>query len=84
MDKLKNFHWHLSGSHFRDYHLLFDEQADQVLASIDLMAERVRRVGGITEASQKAPFFRYGDEWLFLLERGTGPRRRVRSTKIPS
>jgi starvation-inducible DNA-binding protein len=46
--KLKNFHWHLSGSHFRDFHLLFDEQADQVLASIDLMAERVRRVGGTT------------------------------------
>lgn len=46
--KLKNFHWHLSGSHFRDYHLLFDEQADQVLGSIDLMAERVRRVGGTT------------------------------------
>jgi len=46
--KLKNFHWHLSGSHFRDYHMLFDEQADQVFASIDLMAERVRRVGGTT------------------------------------
>jgi len=46
--KLKNFHWHLSGSHFRDFHLLFDEQADQVLASIDLMAERVRRVGDTT------------------------------------
>lgn len=46
--KLKNFHWHLSGSHFRDYHVLFDEQADQVFASIDLMAERVRRVGGTT------------------------------------
>jgi starvation-inducible DNA-binding protein len=46
--KLKNFHWHLSGSHFRDFHLLFDEQADQVLASTDLMAERVRRIGGIT------------------------------------
>ncbi len=46
--KFKNFHWHLSGSHFREYHLLFDEQADQVFASIDLMAERVRRVGGTT------------------------------------
>src|SRR5690242_15174443 len=46
--KLKNFHWHLSGSHFRDFHLLFDEQADQVLASTDLMAERIRRVGGTT------------------------------------
>lgn len=51
--KLKNFHWHLSGSHFRDYHLLFDEQADQVLSSIDLMAERVRRVGGTTLRSIK-------------------------------
>ena len=48
MDKLKNFHWHLSGSHFRDFHLLFDEQADQVLASTDLMAERVHCIGGIT------------------------------------
>src|SRR5579859_3127758 len=46
--KYKNFHWHLSGSHFRDYHLLFDEQADQIFASIDLMAERVRRIGGTT------------------------------------
>jgi len=51
--KLKNFHWHLSGSHFRDYHQLFDKQADQVLASIDLMAERVRRVGGTTLRSIK-------------------------------
>ncbi|HWS84903.1 MAG TPA: DNA starvation/stationary phase protection protein [Ktedonobacteraceae bacterium] len=51
--KLKNFHWHLSGSHFRDFHLLFDEQADRVLASIDLMAERVRRVGGTTIRSIK-------------------------------
>jgi starvation-inducible DNA-binding protein len=46
--KTKNFHWHLSGSHFRDYHLLFDEQADQIFDSIDLLAERVRRVGGTT------------------------------------
>jgi starvation-inducible DNA-binding protein len=46
--KTKNFHWHLSGSHFRDYHLLFDEQADAIFASIDIMAERVRRVGGTT------------------------------------
>src|SRR5690348_9284886 len=49
--KLKNFHWHLSGRHFRDYHLLFDEQAEKVLASIDLMAERVRRIGGTTVRS---------------------------------
>ena len=46
--KTKNFHWHLSGSHFRDYHLLFDEQADAIFDSIDIMAERVRRVGGTT------------------------------------
>jgi starvation-inducible DNA-binding protein len=46
--KTKNFHWHLSGSHFRDYHLLFDEQAEGIFASIDVMAERVRRIGGTT------------------------------------
>jgi starvation-inducible DNA-binding protein len=46
--KTKNFHWHVSGSHFRDYHLLFDEQADQVFAMIDTLAERVRKLGGIT------------------------------------
>src|ERR687885_2529088 len=46
--KTKNFHWHLSGSHFRDYHLLFDEQAEAIFASIDVLAERVRRVGGTT------------------------------------
>jgi starvation-inducible DNA-binding protein len=46
--KTKNFHWHLAGSHFRDYHLLFDEQADAIFESIDLLAERVRRIGGTT------------------------------------
>ncbi|GCE13066.1 Dps family protein [Tengunoibacter tsumagoiensis] len=46
--KTKNFHWHLEGSHFRDYHLLFDEHAAALLASIDTMAERVRRIGGTT------------------------------------
>jgi starvation-inducible DNA-binding protein len=46
--KTKNFHWHLAGSHFRDYHLLFDEHADQIFATIDILAERVRRVGGTT------------------------------------
>ncbi|BCL78238.1 DNA starvation/stationary phase protection protein [Ktedonobacteria bacterium brp13] len=46
--KTKNFHWHLSGSHFRDYHLLFDEQADQIFGDTDTLAERVRRVGGTT------------------------------------
>jgi starvation-inducible DNA-binding protein len=43
--KTKNFHWHMSGPHFRDYHLLLDEQADQVFATIDPMAERVRKLG---------------------------------------
>jgi starvation-inducible DNA-binding protein len=46
--KTKNFHWHLAGSHFRDYHLLFDEHAEQIFDSIDTLAERVRRVGGTT------------------------------------
>lgn len=46
--KTKNFHWHLSGSHFREYHLLFDEHADAIFASIDTLAERVRRIGGTT------------------------------------
>lgn len=46
--KTKNFHWHVSGPHFRDYHLLMDEQATQILASTDLIAERVRKVGGNT------------------------------------
>jgi starvation-inducible DNA-binding protein len=46
--KTKNFHWHLYGPHFRDYHLLFDEQAGAILESIDVMAERVRKVGGST------------------------------------
>ncbi len=46
--KTKNFHWHLAGSHFRDYHLLFDEHADQIFAAVDILAERVRRVGGTT------------------------------------
>ncbi|HEY1381956.1 MAG TPA: DNA starvation/stationary phase protection protein [Gemmataceae bacterium] len=46
--KTKNFHWHLSGPHFRDYHLLFDEQADQIFAMTDPIAERVRKIGGST------------------------------------
>src|SRR6516225_542150 len=46
--KTKNFHWHLSGPHFRDYHLLFDEQADQLFAMTDPIAERVRKIGGLT------------------------------------
>ncbi|MEO8044579.1 MAG: DNA starvation/stationary phase protection protein [Spartobacteria bacterium] len=46
--KTKNFHWHMSGPHFRDYHLLLDEQADQIFAMTDPMAERVRKIGGVT------------------------------------
>lgn len=46
--KSKNFHWHVSGSHFRDYHLLFDEQAEQIFAMIDPLAERARKLGGAT------------------------------------
>ncbi len=46
--KTKNFHWHLASSHFRDYHLLFDNHADGILESVDILAERVRRVGGTT------------------------------------
>ena len=46
--KTKNFHWHMSGRHFRDYHLLLDEQADQIFATIDPLAERVRKIGGNT------------------------------------
>lgn len=46
--KTKNFHWHVTGPHFRDYHLLFDEQASQLFAMIDVLAERVRKLGGIT------------------------------------
>src|SRR6201994_1186944 len=43
--KTKNFHWHVSGPHFRDYHLLFDDQAAEIFASIDDLAERVRKLG---------------------------------------
>ena len=46
--KTKNFHWHLSGPHFRDYHLLFDEHADQIYEMADPIAERVRKLGGLT------------------------------------
>lgn len=46
--KTKNFHWHMSGPHFRDYHLLLDEQATQIFASIDPLAERVRKLGQTT------------------------------------
>ena len=46
--KTKNYHWHVSGHHYRDYHLLLDEQANQIFAMIDVLAERVRKLGGAT------------------------------------
>ena len=46
--KTKNFHWHLSGPHFRDYHLMLDEQGEQIFAMTDAIAERIRKVGGMT------------------------------------
>jgi len=46
--KTKNYHWHMSGKHYRDYHLLLDEQAEQIFAMIDVLAERVRKLGGNT------------------------------------
>jgi starvation-inducible DNA-binding protein len=46
--KTKNFHWHISGPHFRDYHLMLDEQADQIFATTDDIAERARKIGGTT------------------------------------
>jgi len=52
--KTKNFHWHVSGPHFRDYHLLLDEQGDQLADSIDILAERARKIGGTTIRSISA------------------------------
>jgi starvation-inducible DNA-binding protein len=49
--KTKNFHWHVSGPHFRDYHLLLDEHGDQIFATTDAIAERVRKLGGTTVRS---------------------------------
>ncbi|MCE0483513.1 MAG: DNA starvation/stationary phase protection protein [Methylacidiphilales bacterium] len=46
--KTKNFHWHMSGPHFRDYHLLLDDHADHIFAMTDPLAERVRKIGGVT------------------------------------
>src|SRR6202050_612772 len=46
--KTKNFHWHMSGAHFRDYHLLLDEHSDQIFAMTDAIAERARKIGGMT------------------------------------
>ena len=49
--KTKNFHWHVTGPHFRDYHLMLDEQAAQILGTTDAIAERVRKIGGTTLTS---------------------------------
>src|ERR1700741_2665100 len=49
--KTKNFHWHVSGPHFRDYHLMLDEQAELIFAATDAIAERVRKIGGTTVRS---------------------------------
>src|ERR1700726_768039 len=46
--KTKNFHWHISGPHFRDYHLMLDDHGDQLFAMTDVLAERVRKIGGTT------------------------------------
>ena len=46
--KTKNFHWHVSGRHFRDYHLMLDQQSDAIFATTDQLAERVRKLGGVT------------------------------------
>ncbi len=46
--KTKNFHWHMTGPHFRDYHLMLDDQSDQIFATTDAIAERVRKIGGTT------------------------------------
>ena len=50
--KTKNFHWHVSGPHFRDYHLLLDEQGDQIFAITDAIAERARKIGGMTGSAR--------------------------------
>jgi starvation-inducible DNA-binding protein len=49
--KTKNFHWHMSGSHFRDYHLMLDDQSDQIISMMDAIAERARKIGGTTVRS---------------------------------
>ena len=70
--KTKNFHWHLSGPHFRDYHLLLDEHADQIYAMTDPIAERVRKIGGLTLRSigQIAQLQRVSDNDAEFVEPG--------------
>ena len=67
--KTKNFHWHVSGPHFRDYHLLLDEQGEQIFASTDDIAERVRKIGGTTlrSISDVVRFQRLADNELPVL-----------------
>ena len=62
--KTKNYHWHVSGPNFRDFHLMLDEQAGEILASVDPLAERVRKLGGttITSIGQVAKLQRVKDE----------------------
>jgi len=70
--KTKNFHWHMSGPHFRDYHLLLDEHADQIYAMTDPIAERVRKIGGLTLRSigQIAQLQRVSDNDAEFVEPG--------------
>ena len=71
--KTKNFHWHMSGSHFRDYHLMLDDQSDQIISMMDAIAERARKIGGTTVRSigQISRLQRIVDndaEWFRLLK----------------
>ncbi len=90
--KTKNFHWHMSGRHFRDYHLLLDEQSDQIFAMTDPMAERVRKLGGLTLHSigeisrtqrisdNDAPYVTPQDMLAELREDNNSMARRMRET----
>ena len=62
--KTKNFHWHMSGPHFRDYHLLLDEHGDQLFAMTDAIAERVRKIGGATIRSIGRVRIRKATPWM--------------------
>ena len=88
--KTKNFHWHLSGPHFRDYHLMLDEQGDELYAMTDVIAERVRKVGGRTLTSigsiarnqrvldNDAPFVQAADKLAELCEDNKNLAQRLR------
>lgn len=92
--KTKNFHWHLSGPHFRDYHILFDEQAEQLLEMTDPIAERVRKVGGTTLRSighihrnqrvldNDADFVESGDMLAELFEDNSELANRLRQAHV--